>query len=350
MKTTKTRAASPIQQKRVRVTVHDVAQAANVSIATVSRALNAPESVRLELRERVLKAAATLNYSTDSVGKALRLQRTHIVATMLPRLDDPLFSLIASGIQETLTSKDYIGFVQTTGFDNRRLYQHARRMIDSGAEGLIVFGEIEDPQLLDFAATTNFPIISAYSFNEASPIPTIGFDNRRATQQLITLLLQLGHDHIAMISGPPEGNDRQRLRMEAFRDTLTEHGLKVVIEIIDMTFEVPDGASALRKIRAEHPEVTALVCNRDAMAFSVLSECKRQGIAVPSQLSVTGFDDIDYATLIDPPLTTVAVPAVEIATSAAQSLIRWLDKGVRPGHLRFETEVILRGSAGRPQK
>jgi LacI family transcriptional regulator len=345
MKRTRTASATP--QKRIRATVHDVALAANVSIATVSRALNAPETVRKELRDRVLTAASELNYSADSVGKALRLQRTHIVGTILPRLDDPLFAEVASGIQETLTARDYIGFIQTTGFDNRSLLRPARRMIDSGAEGLIVFGRIEDPALIDFAEKSDFPIISAYSFDETSNIPTVGFDNRRATQQLIELLLQFGHTRIAMISGTPEGNDRQSMRIQAFQDTLAQHGLHPVLEIIDMAFELPDGAAALRKIRAEHPEVTALVCNRDAMAFSVLSECKRQGINVPKQLSVTGFDDIDYAPLIDPPLTTVSVPATEIATAAAQSLIRWLDKGIRPGHVRFDTEVILRGSTGR---
>lgn len=348
MKTTrKATAASPLQ-RRARATVHDVALAANVSIATVSRALNAPETVRQELRERVFKAVSELNYSADSVGKALRLQRTHIVGTIIPRLDDPLFAEFASGIQETLTSNDYIGFVQTAGFDNRALYKKARRMIDSGAEGLIVFGQIQDPQLLDFAQTYDFPIISAYSFDETSDIPTVGFDNRRATRQLVELLLQLGHRHVAMISGTPEGNDRQRLRIESFRETLLQSGCTPVVEIIDMAFEVSDGAAALRKIRAEHPEVTALVCNRDAIAFSVLSECKRRGVLVPSELSVTGFDDIDYAPLIDPPLTTVSVPASEISMSAAHALIRWMDKGIRPNHVRFDTEVILRGSTSGP--
>ena len=335
--------------KRAKVTVHDVAREAGVSIATVSRALNAPDSVRKELRDRVVQAATALNYTIDSVGKALRRQRTQIVATLLPRLDDPMFAILASAIQETLVENNYVGFVQPSGFDNRTLYDCARNLVEKGAEGLIVFGKIDDPDLVNFAAAHDIPLVSVYSYYEDMAIPTFGFDNGAATEQLIAMLVQLGHERIAMIGGPVEGNDRQAARVAVYREAMRRIGSEPVIEFIDMSFELPDGASALRRIVSRHPEISALICNRDVIAFSVLAEAKKLGIRVPEQLSLTGFDDIDYAALFDPPLTTIAVPTEEMGRAAATSLIRHLELGAPLTGMRFETRVILRGSVSRPK-
>lgn len=335
--------------RRARPTIHDVAKAADVSIATVSRALNSPDSVRPELRERVMAAASALDYMVDSVGKALRRQRTQIVSTMLPMLADPLFSVIASAIQETLQEHGYLGFVQPTGFDNRNLYDRAKQLIERGTEGLIIFGRIDDDRLINYARAHDFPLLSVYSYSQDHPIPSIGFDNYLATQQLMEVLQTLGHSRVAMISGSEQGNDRQESRIRAFRDINRQMGQEAVIEIIDVGFDVPDGGSALRKIMDRHPETTALVCNRDVIAFSVMVEARRLGIRVPEDISLTGFDDIDYAALFDPALTTVAVPSEKIGRAAANAMISHLNAGTALNSRRFETEVILRKSSGRPR-
>lgn len=338
-----------VRVRRAKVTVYDVAREAGVSIATVSRALNAPDSVGKEMRDRVVKAAAMLDYTIDSVGKALRRQRTQIIATMLPRLDDPMFAIMASSIQETLSSNNYVGFVQTSGFNNKNLHNCAKKLIEKGAEGLIIFGKIEDNNLLNYIKSQNIPAVTLYSYYNDSQIPAFGFDNGAATEQLIELLVQLGHQRIAMISGPVDGNDRQAARVAVYQHAMHRIGSEPVVEFIDMSFELPDGAAALRRIIYHHPEVSALICNRDVIAFSVLAEAKKLGIRVPEQLSLTGFDDLDYAALFDPPLTTIAVPIEEMGRAAASSLIRHLDSGTPLSGMRFDTQVILRGSVSRPR-
>ncbi|WP_082658137.1 substrate-binding domain-containing protein [Paracoccus sp. MKU1] len=338
-----------IQARRIRPTIHDVAKAAGVSIATVSRALNSPDSVRKELRERVVAAADSMDYMADSVGKALRRQRTQIISTMLPRLADPLFSAVASAIQETLEENGYLGFVQTSGFDNTNLFDRAKRLIEHGTEGLIIFGRIDDQRLLDYCRAHQLPLLSAYSYFEKAEVPTIGFDNYLATRQLVEMLHTLGHSRIAMISGSDKGNDRQQSRIRAFRDINAELGQEPVIEFTHMDFDMADGGAALRRIMENHPETTALVCNRCVIAFSVMVEARRLGIAVPEHLSLTGFDDIDYAALFDPSLTTVAVPSEKIGRAAAKAMIAHLETGAPLGSRRFETEVILRRSVARPR-
>ena len=336
--------------KRTKATVHDVAKRAGVSIATVSRALNTPSSVRVELREAVAKAAKELGYTANSVGKALRRRRSQVIGTMLPRLADPLFSLVASGVQEALVEHNYVGFLQICGFDNRHLYAHAQNLIEKGAEGLIAFGRVDDESVLELAAKQNIPILTVYSYHAESAIPTIGIDNYAAARQLTDLLLQLGHTRLAMMSGRLAGNDRQQSRTQAFGDCLREQGLEPVIEHVDIEHERANGAAALQRLISRRLDLTALLCTRDVIAFSAIAECRRMGIKIPDQLSLTGFDDVEYASLLDPPLTSVTVPAIEMGRHAASTLIRHLEIGEAMNSACYDTEVILRRSTARPPK
>ncbi|MCF3934800.1 LacI family DNA-binding transcriptional regulator [Acuticoccus sp. M5D2P5] len=335
--------------KRTKATVHDVAKRAGVSIATVSRALNTPDAVRPELREEVLKAAKALGYTTNSVGKALRRRRSQVIGTLLPRLADPLFSLVASGVQDALVEHDYVGFLEISGFDNRNLYTHAHKLIQKGAEGLIVFGRIDDDDLLDLVTKQNIPTLTVYSYLAASEIPMIGIDNYAATRQLTELLLDLGHTRIAMISGPLAGNDRQQSRTQAFQDCLHERGLEPLIEHVDVEHERANGAAALQRLISRRSDLTALLCNRDVIAFSAIAECRRMGLSVPDDLSLTGFDDVEYASLLDPPLTSLSVPAIEMGRHAATTIIRHLESGDAMHSACYDTEVILRRSTARPR-
>ena len=336
--------------RRVKVTVHDVARLANVSIATVSRALNTPQAVRPEVRARVEKAAETLGYHANSFGKGLRQQRGMLVGTLVPRLSDPLFSLVASGVQETLAENGYLGFLQPIGYDNRALYQPARQIIERGAEGLIVFGKIEDERLIDYCQRLNFPLLTVYSWSADAVVPSIGFDNYEAASQLVDLMLQLGHRGMAMIAGPQGGNDRQQDRIRAFRDRAGAAGIEPLVEEIDMAIELPDGKAAISRILDRHPEVTAVLCNRDALAFSAMAELRRRNISVPGQISLTGFDDLEYSALLDPPLTSVSVPAAEMGRHAATAMIQLLENGRPLQSVRFQTEVVLRRSTAPPAR
>ncbi|MFO1091321.1 MAG: substrate-binding domain-containing protein [Hyphomicrobiales bacterium] len=333
-----------------RATVHDVAQRAEVSIATVSRALNTPQMVRPEVRDRIFKAAAELDYTANSIGKALRRRRTQIIGTLVPALNDPLFSEVANGVQQALAQDGYVGFLQTSGFDNRRLFEQAKHMIDGGAEGLLVFGRIDDQRLLDHAAQRGFPLLSIYSYDRTSTVPAVGIDNARATQQLIDVLRELGHRQIAMISGDTDGNDRQAARAAAYGERMTELGSPIALEVLKTGDELSGSVAALHRLLEHHDETTAIICNRDNIAFAVLSECRRLGIEVPEKLSVTGFDDLSFAPLLDPSLTAVSVPAEQIGRLAAKAMMSFLENGEPLTSVCLDTEVVVRGSTARPRR
>jgi LacI family transcriptional regulator len=330
-----------------KVTIHDVAKMARVSIATVSRALNKPENVQRDLYHRVMMAASQLGYTTNSAGKALKIARTRTIGTLLPRLDDPIFSEIAHGIQEVLYANDYAGFLQTSGYDNSNIFESTYKLLNRGAEGLLIFGRVDDEKLLKFLTINPVPVLQIYSYLEGHPLPSIGIDNYAATQKVLQLMLQLGHRDIALIAGPTKGNDRQEARLKAYQDAIKNNGLRSTVQAVLPGYTLNDGAQALRRILDENPKVTAVICATDLLACGVLLECRNLGIKVPADLSVSGFDDVSFAALLYRPLTTLAIPTAEMGRHAARAMIANLENGQRLTSTQFQTSLIMRDSIGR---
>jgi LacI family transcriptional regulator len=333
-------------EKRPRVNVNHVAKAAGVSVATVSRAVNLPHLVRESLRERVLAVAKEMGYSANPSAKALRLQKTYIIGAVIPTLDYSIFARLVDGFGERMTAAGYSVFVLTTGFDNTKMFEQVRALVERGAEGLLFVGRIDDEKLRAYLIEKDLPCVTTYSFTNDEQFPSIGFDNYLATKQMVEFLLRLGHKKLVMMAGPVHGNDRQQARIQAFSDTLKAHGLGDYCHVIEKSYgsAVFRGAEAMRQIRSEHPDATAVVCNSDIFAFGAIAECRRMGLRVPDDISIAGFDDDDYTTIFQPPLTTISVPAPDMGAHAAQSLLSALNEHRKITSIRLETKLVVRES------
>lgn len=335
---------------RSRPNVSDVARKAGVSAATVSRAFNAPSAVRLELREKVLKAARALGYSPNPAAKALRMQRTHMVGAIIPTLNYDIFARMINAFQTRLSTSGTMVMLTATGFDNRVLEAPARQLVERGAEALLVVGEVMDEGMIAFIRERQIPVVTTYSFSSNGPYPSIGFDNYAAARELTEHIIGLGHKHIAMIAAQTAGNDRQTARVAAFKATAAKKGLARTACVIERVHAIVDGAEAMRSLREAYPATTAVICNSDVLAFGALSECKRLGLKVPRDISITGFDDQELAALVEPPLTTVAVPAAEMGERAANILLAAINGDAASAGpfagVRLETRLVVRGSTG----
>lgn len=336
--------------KHQKATIHDVANLANVSIATVSRALNKPDNVNKEMYDRVMSAAAQLGYTTNSAGKALKMARTRSIGTLLPRLNDAIFGEIAQGIQEVLYNNDYVGFLQTSGYDNSNIFEAVHRLLNQGAEGLLIFGRIEDQRLLDFLKKNPFPVLQIYSHIDEHPLPSVGIDNYDCMRKIVELMIQLGHTDIGLICGPTKGNDRQQTRLRAYLETMEQAGLKPNPQLVQPGFTINDGGLAFRRARKDNPDMTAVLCTTNELACGVLAECRKLGIDVPNEMSVTGFEDVNFAPLLYQPLTTLSVPNGEMGRYAARAMIARLDNGQELSSMLFETSVIVRESVKAARK
>jgi LacI family transcriptional regulator len=330
--------------------VSDVARRAGVSVATVSRTFNMPGSVREPVRERVIEAAEALGYSPNPAAKALRLRKTHIVGVAIPTLDYAIYAQVLNSFQGTLSAAGYMVFVLTVGFDNMQILEPVRLLVERGAEALLVMGRIDDKRLQTYLQERRIPVVTTFSYYEDGAFPSIGFDNYTATRQLVDYLVRLGHKHMVMLAGPTRGNDRQHARIKAMRDTAEASGIARSCHVMERTYSLMNGAAAMRSIHAEHPQTTAVICNSDVFAFGVLAECKKLGIRVPKDISVSGFDDQDFGALLDPPLTTVAVPAQEMGQRCAEALLSAMTLHRKIDSVRLETNLIVRSSTSSPPR
>ncbi|RUW27118.1 LacI family transcriptional regulator [Mesorhizobium sp. M4B.F.Ca.ET.215.01.1.1] len=332
-----------------RAGVFDVAREAGVSVATVSRAFNLPDLVSEDVRRRVLAISQRLGYAANPAAKALRSRKTHIVGAAIPTLDYAIFAKMINHFQDTFAQHGYITIVATTGFEHANVFEKVKTLVDRGAEALLLVGAIEDPALVRYLKEPHIPVVTTYSYIPEEIVPCIGFDNYAATQSAMEYLADLGHRNFAMIAGSPKGSDRQRTRIAAYKDFIGARQLEGEENIIIRDFTIRDGAEAMRALLVKYPDTTALVCNTDVVAFGALSESRRLGIRIPQDISVVGFDDAEYAAQLDPPLTTIAVPAEEMGRLSAEMLHMSLSTGESPRFVRLDSQLIVRKSACPPR-
>lgn len=326
--------------------VRAVAQAAGVSKTTVSRAFNTPEIVKEDVREKIFEIAARMNYRPHPAARALRSQRTHIIGAAIPTLDYAIFARMVNEFETTLSARGASTIVITTGFDNRDVFDDVRQLVDRGAEALLLVGEVEDQRLKAFVSQSKIPVVTTYSAPPDDTVPAVGFDNYAATGEAVERLVELGHTNFAMIASITEGNDRQRARIAAYKDTLSRHGLTGACRVYNKAFEMRGGAITMEQILDEFPETTAVVCNSDVFAIGAIKACRSRGLNVPKDISIIGCDDFDFAELLDPPLTTIAVPARRMGRIAAEKLWNAIAEKTPVEGQIIETNLVVRGSIG----
>lgn len=338
-------AAAP---KRRAAKVKDVAKAAGVSVATVSRAFNLPNTVSDDARKTVFEVAKALGYTPNPAAKALRLQRSFMVGAVFPTTDYGVYAQVLGSFQHRMSTAGYLSVLLTVGFDNSRIFEPVSQLVERGVEGLMVVGRIDDRRLMSYLLDKHIPVVSIYSALQDAPFPSVGIDNYGATMQVMEHLLGLGHRQFAMLSGPLQGNDRQQARRRAFTDALARAGIEGEPRILEdpRTYSVQYGTEAFRKLIQQHPEVTAVVCNSDYYGFAAVLEAKRLGLRVPQDISIAGFDDQELASLIDPPLTTVSAPGEDMGKHAAQALLETLEHGRAGQSMSLPSPLVIRASTG----
>lgn len=326
----------------------DVAKLAGVSVATVSRTFSKPQMVRGELREKVTAAAHEIGYAPNSAARALRLRRTHLVGVLVPTLDHAIFARMINAIENLVADAGYFVLVATTGFNRNNIPRKARQLLERGAEAILCVGHVDDSQLRDLLDDRKVPLVATYVYRTEGLFPSIGFDNAQAARSVSTLLRESGHRRMAVLLGPLEGNDRQEARIEGFRAGFEVDGEHIIISMVECVYTFESAIKAFDRIRLEHPDVTAIACSSDVLAAGVLMRCESLGIAIPDQLSVVGFDDLEFLDALRVRLTTVHVPALEMGQAAARAVLARLEHGTDVAPVRLETQLVVRESVAKP--
>lgn len=332
---------------RRRILLKDVAQLANVSGSTASRALADDPRISTATRDIVKAAAASLHYVPNAAARSLRVRRTRTLGLLLPDIRDPVHGQVASAFEQEARLAGYVVMVVAGERDLVRERLALRIFSEHGTDGVAIVASVLSPKELRERVDPDRLVLV---WPDHRSLPRRGGDQVRGVIQTddasgvraaVNHLIDTGCRRIAYVeSGVRASNS---IRAETVAATLRTRGIRVPVRtypaIVD-AFRDPVALAA--EIAADLPD--ALVCYDDQLALGLMDAMRSLGIRIPDDLSIVGFDGIPYAAISNPRLTTVAVPSAEMGRTAAASLIQAIHDGVMPAGLMLPVELVVRES------
>jgi len=302
--------------------IREVARIAGVSVATVSRALSHPEKVSEASLKKVKDAIAQTKYRPNMLARNFRSARSYSLVVMVPNIANPFFSGVIRSIERQAQTKGYAVLLGDTQDSVEREQEYMRLAETRLAEGVIQLRPYTDEEPILEGA--NFPYLYLCT-TEATPGPCIRIDNIAAIAQTVQHLYDLGHRRIGLITGITD-NPHTVDRMKGYKRGLENVGLSYDPSIVvEGEYTIWSGTKAAHSLCENNNRPTAVVCMNDEMAIGAIQTFRSRGLKVPQDISITGFDDINYAQHCEPPLTTVTQPTDEMGALAVDLLLRLIN-------------------------
>jgi len=341
--------AGPARPAAEGLSIAGVARQAGVSVATVSRVLNAHENVRPATRDKVLAAIDASGYRVNELARNLRTAESRLLLTMVPDFGNPFYAEIVRGIDSVARQHGYFMLLCDTGADAGRERSYFDLLRRRRADGAICLDPATIQQALGEASSA-LPWVACCEFEPSMGVPYVGIDNYRAAGDAVRHLLARGHRRIALINSDIDYL-YARQRQQGYLDALTEAGITPLegwrMNLNSLDYEAGASAAAVL-MEPPHPKnatPTAIFAVSDTLATGVLHGLRSIGKRVPDDVAVVGFDDISIASQVDPPLTTIAQPMRELGETAARLLLQRLANPLAsvPGVL-LPHRLVIRGS------
>ena len=330
-------------EPKKRANLRDVAKAAGVSVATVSRVLNEPAVVKKDTLQKVQAAIAELKFVPSAAARAINSGRTRFVGALVPTLDNAIFARFLAALERRLSDHQLSLVVATTEARPEIEAAKAKSLVDIGAEGLIITGVTHSLAFRDLIERTMLPTIITSFFDTKNPLPTIGYDNAAAAQLALQHLAELGHRDIAVVHGPVNDNDRTRARLAGLK-ALSFAGK---LSTFETKISHQGGADVAKHIGSLDTKPDAILCLSDVVALGVLLGLQAQEIAVPDQISMVGVDDLPTSAVTVPPLTSVHLPVSQMGERAADALAHWITTQQVPNSVKLDAHLVVRNSTKR---
>jgi LacI family transcriptional regulator len=328
-----------------RVTIHDVARAAGVSVATVSKVVNGRYGVATETGARVRQVIEDLGYESSLVARSLRSHKTHVIGILVAEFE-PFSTEILKGASKAISGTGYELLAYSGGGRVGSDVGWERRYLSRLSGTLIDGAVLVTPTVVQ--ADSAVPVVAIDPHTGPSGPPTVDSDNLAGAVLATHHLIDLGHTRIAFLGGRPD-LESSRQREEGYRQAMRDAGLTVDPDLVRVGGYRRETAAtpAAELLDLEHPP-TAVFAANDLSALAVIDVARSRGLDVPTELSVVGFDDVPEAALSDPPLTTVRQPIQQMGAVAVELLVRLLGgEQVEPAHVRLPTQLVRRGSTRR---
>ncbi|WP_299675805.1 substrate-binding domain-containing protein [uncultured Roseobacter sp.] len=329
-----------------------VAKAAKVSASTVSRAFNHPNLVTPATRKRIDAAVRRTGYIRNRAAQTIHGIRSGTIGVLVPTLDHTIFAEVVQAFSEAVSEHGFTILLASHGYDLQREYAILRKFLEHRVDGVVLTGLEHDDAVFQLLDSQEIPCVLMWNYDDTTCYPSIGADNELAGRMIAEHVLSLGHRHVACMFPPTAGNDRAFARREIVLRTLGNAGVAVPPAWMFTTvYSISDSKRDMMALLSQRDRPTALICGNDILASGALYGAVACGIRVPSDITVVGIGDFKGSSDIEPPLTTVRLPARRIGAETARALVSMIiaPDSAPQTSLHCAPELIQRQSSDRPR-
>ena len=336
------------RERRMTTTIKDVAREAGVSVATVSRVMNAHPSVTPETRERILRLARDMRFVPSGAARSMVMKRTHTIGALLPDLHGEYFSELIRGIDLAARSRG-LHLLLSSSHGHAEEAAAALRAMHGRVDGLLIMSPHLNADFMNLNLPGNLPAVILNGPQIDTRHASFQVDNHGGAMAIVHHLIGLGHRHMAFIAGP-ETNHEACERLRGYQQAMQDAGTGVQTRVVQGDFSEASGWRAGQELMSLPERPTAIFAGNDMMAIGCLAALNEAGVQVPGQVSVAGFDDIPIAKYVTPALTTIRVPIVELGAQALAQLALAMEQPEAevPPPRFLRAELVVRHSCSPP--
>jgi LacI family transcriptional regulator len=330
-------------------TIHDVAERAGVSPITVSRVINHSGYASQDTRERVEAAVIELGYVPNRLARSLRSKRTHTLALVITDITNPFFTTVARGVEDTASDADYTVIFCNTDESESEEKKYLQVLLQQQVDGILLVPARSTPDSIDMIRKQNTPVVVLdRRLPPGVDVDTVRCENELGAYQLVRLLIELGHQRIAILSGPL-GVSTAEDRLAGYRRAMREAGVGDEGQLIIYgSFNQASGSEMMREVLDLRPRPTAIFAANNLIGIGALHAIQQAGLRVPEDIAVVTFDDLPPTLLTMPFFTVSSQPAYEMGKRATQLLLARLTNATTElcQEIVLPTELIVRQSSG----
>ena len=302
-------------------TMKDIARLAQVSTSTVSHVINGSRFVSDEIREKVMRIVAELNYTPSAVARSLKVRETKTIGLLVTATNNPFFAEVMAGVEQYCQKNQYNLIIATTGVDAKRLQQNLQTLMHKQVDGLLLMCGDSRFQA-DIELTISLPlVVMDWWFTELNADKIL--ENSALGGYLATkALIDAGHRKIGIITGNLKKSVAQN-RLQGYKNALSE--AKIALNphwIVESHFDFEGGVLGIQSLLTQSSRPTAVFCCSDTIAVGAYQAIQQQGLRIPQDLSIMGYDDIELARYLSPPLSTICQPKAELGKLAVEALLQ----------------------------
>jgi LacI family gluconate utilization system Gnt-I transcriptional repressor len=301
------------------VTLHDVAKLAGVAPITASRALNTPDQVSAEVLQKVTDAVARTGYVRNRMAGGLASARSRLVAAVVPSIAGPVFQQTVQSLTAALAERGYQLMLGQSGYVDSREDALIEAIIGRRPDGIVLTGIMHSPEARRRLLAAGIPVVETWDLTPTPLDMLVGFSHVEVGRAVAEFLVAKGRRRLALVAGDDE---RSLRRQQAFQSAAGALGVgEVPVVHVPAPTTLKSGRQALASLLQTTPDIDAVFCSSDLLALGVMTEAQARGIAVPGQLAVVGFGDLEFAADLHPALTTVRIDGEAIGRQAAQFIV-----------------------------